>query len=230
MDEPLVDDITLLLLNPATGRPLTDATRFQAVLPGAVLLDLALRARLAAEPARWGGEKVRVQDAAPTGDVVLDEALRRLGSKPTAARTAVQRLGGRKLGLAVRERLAARGLVRHEPGGFLRLARDHPDPGARKTLVVEVAGALRAEDPASVPAHAAALLSLLQSVGAVPKVVPGLGWSRRQLADRVGAITEAMSQGEWAGAAVSAAVRSAQAAVTAAIAASTAAAAGGASS
>lgn len=227
MDAPLVDDVTLLLLDPASGRPLTDATRLTAVLPGAVLLDLALRERLEAEPARWGGDTVRVRDAAPTGDDVLDEALRRLGDRPTRARNAVQRLGGRKLRAAVRERLVARGLVRHEPGGFLRLTRDHPDPAARKALVAEVAAALETDDPARVPPHAAALVSLLHSVGAVPRVVPGLGLSRRQLTDRVEAVVEAVNRGEWAGAAVSAAVRSAQAAVSAAVISSTVVVAGG---
>lgn len=214
-----MDDVTLLLLNPETGRPLTDATRLRAVLPGAVLLDLALRERLESEPSRWGGDKVRVRDASPTGDEVLDEALRRLGDRPTAARTAVQRLGGLKLGRAVRDRMVARGLVRHEPGGFLRFARDHPEPGARKALVSEVASALG--DGADVTPHAAALVSLLQSVGAVPKVVPGLGLSRRQLTDRVQQIADGMAEGEWAGEAVSAAVRAAQAAVTTAIVTST---------
>ncbi|MFD0482041.1 GPP34 family phosphoprotein [Kineococcus sp. GCM10028916] len=222
MDTPLVDDVTLLLLNPETGRPLTDATRLRAVLPGAVLLDLALRERLESEPSRWGGEKVRVRDASPTGDEVLDEALRRLGDRPTAARTAVQRLGGLKLGRAVRDRMVARGLVRHEPGGFLRFARDHPEPGARKALVAEVASALG--KGADVTPHAAALVSLLQSVGAIPKVVPELGLSRRQLTDRVQQISDGMAEGEWAGAAV----RAAQTAVTAAIVTSTVAATGGA--
>ena len=214
-----MDDVTLLLLNPETGRPLTDATRLRAVLPGAVLLDLALRERLESEPSRWGGEKVHVRDASPTGDVVLDEALRRLGDRPTAARSAVQRLGGLKLGRAVRDRMVARGLVRHEPGGFLRFARDHPEPGARKARVSEVASALG--DGTDVTPHAAALVSLLQSVGAIPKVVPGLGLSRRQLIDRVQQISDGMAEGEWAGEAVSAAVRAAQVAVTTAIVTST---------
>jgi hypothetical protein len=160
-----------------------------------------------------------VHDAAPTGDAVLDDALRRLGTKRVAARAAVQRLGGRKLWVAVQERMVAQGSVRHEPGGFLRFARDHPEPGARKVLVAEVADALG--DPVRATPRAAALVSLLHSVGAIPRVLPDLGWSRRQLADRVNAVAAAMTEGEWAGEAVSAAVRSAQAAITAAIIAST---------
>lgn len=213
MDAPLVDDVTLLLLNPESGRPLTDATRLRAVLPGAVLLDLALRERLEAEPGRWGGARLTVRDASPTGDGVLDDALRRLEGRSTHTRAAVQRLGGGKLGRAVRDRMVKRGLIRHEPGGFLRLARDHPVPTARKTLVAEVVEALRVETPEVVTPHAAALVSLLHSVGALPKVVPDLGLSRRQLADRA----KVIAAGDWAGAAVSAAVRSAQAAVTSAI-------------
>ena len=221
MDAPLVDDVTLLLLNPESGRPLTDATRLTAVLPGAVLMDLALRERLESDPSRWGGAKLRVRDASPTGDAVLDDALQRLEGRTTHTRTAVQRLGGRRLARAVRDRMVARGVLRHEPGGFLRLTRDHPDPAARKALVAQVASALEAADPAQVPPRAAALVSLLHSVGAVPRVVPDLGWSRRQATDRAKAVVEAMAQGEWAGAAVSDAVRAAQAAVVSAVVAST---------
>lgn len=55
----------------------------------------------------------------------------------------------------------------------------------------------------------------------MPRVVPDLGWSRRQATDRAKAVVEAMAQGEWAGAAVSDAVRAAQAAVVSAVVAST---------
>lgn len=226
--DALVDDLTLVLLDPSGGRPLVDGTRARAVLGGAVLLDLALRGRLVAEPSRWGGDRVQVHDQSPTGDAVLDHALTRLGTRRTAASTAVTRISGGRTGHLVRERLAARGAVRHEPGGFLRFARDHPDPAVREPLVAAVASALQGQRP--VAPRTAALVSLVHAVGAVGKVVPGHGWSRRELDARVASVAKALEDGQWAGGAVAAAVRSAQAAVTAAIVASTSAAAAGAAS
>ncbi|WP_380171116.1 GPP34 family phosphoprotein [Kineococcus sp. DHX-1] len=227
--DALSDDLVLVLLDPHSGRPLVDSTRARAVIGGAVLLDLALRERLVAEPARWGGDKLQVADPSPTGDPVLDHAVSRLGSRRTAASTAVTRVAGGRTAQTVRERLAARGAVRHEPGGFLRFARDHPDPAVREPLVAAVAAALQGTRPVTV--RTAALVSLVHSVGAVGKVVPGHGWSRKELDARVASVAKTLDEGHWAGSAVAAAVRSAQAAVTAAIVASTSAAtAGGASS
>jgi hypothetical protein len=225
---PLVDDLTVVLLDPHSGRPLVDSTRFRAVLGGAVLLELALRGRLVAEPSRWGGDKVQVHDSSPTGDTVLDRALERLGDRRTAATAAVSRAIGWRTGQEVRARLVARGAVRHEPGGFLRFSRDLPDPAVREPLVRAVAVALQGERPVSV--RTASLVTLVHSVGAVGKLVPGHGWSRKELDARVASVAKALEADQWAGSAVAAAVRSAQAAVTAAIVASTTAASTGAAS
>ncbi|PRY16136.1 GOLPH3/VPS74 family protein [Kineococcus rhizosphaerae] len=219
MDTALVDDVVVLLLDPESGRPLTDATRLRAVVGGSVLLDLALRGRLVAEPTRWGQDKVEVTDASPTGDDVLDHALQRLGTRRWAAASAVTRVVDQRVGRQVRDRLAGRGALRHTPGGVLRLARDHPAAPVRDPLVAALSDAV--SGTREVPPRVLALVTLVHSVGAVPKVVPGLALPRKQLAARVAKLSALLTEGEWAGPAVAAAVRSAQAAVTAAVTAGT---------
>nr|WP_276612191.1 GPP34 family phosphoprotein [Kineococcus vitellinus] len=215
--------MALLTLSPASGRPLTDSTRTPPLLAGALLMDLALRERVVAgERSRWWGRQLEVVDASPTGDALLDEALRRLRRRSVHARGAVQRIGGHRTTGAVRERLVTSGLVRHEPGGFLKLSRWYPDAAARDELVAAVAAALKAPDPAAVPPRTASLVSLLHAVGALGKVVPQLGLSRAQLRER----GKAFADGDWAGEAVAAAVQAAQAAVTSAVVAASAATAG----
>ncbi|WP_432524197.1 GOLPH3/VPS74 family protein [Kineococcus sp. SYSU DK006] len=213
-ERALVDDLALLTLSPATGRPLTDANRTPPLLAGALLMDLALRERVVAgERSRWWGWQLEVVDTSPTGDALLDEALGRLRRRSVHARGAVQRIGGHRTAGAVRRRLVRDGMVRHEPGGFLRLNRWYPDAAARDELVAAVAAALEAPDPAAVPPRTASLVSLLHAVGALGKVVPQLGLSRGELRER----GKAFADGDWAGQAVSAAVQAAQAAVMSAV-------------
>ena len=212
-ERALVDDLALLTLSPASGRPLTDSTRTPPLLAGALLMDLALRERVVAgERSRWWGQQLEVVDASPTGDALLDEALGKLRRKTVHARGAVPRIGGHRTTGAVRERLVTSGLVRHEPGGFLKLNRWYPD-AARDELVVAVTAALKAPDLATVPPRTASLVSLLHAVGALGKVVPQLGLSRGELRER----GKAFADGDWAGQAVSAAVQAAQAAVMSAV-------------
>ena len=75
----LAEDVLLLLLNDTSGKAVVDKTRLDLALAGGILLDLTTAGRVdVAGP----GEQVKrgrlvVRDARPTGDDVLDEALRR---------------------------------------------------------------------------------------------------------------------------------------------------------
>lgn len=219
---PLVDDLMLVLLSPQTARPVVDGQRLAPALAGAVLLDLALAGRLDVTPgARRSSDRLVVVPGPPTGDALVDDALTRLGGEQRRARAAVQKISRWKLPREVQVRLAEQGLVEHTPGGFLKLTRNVPDTAARTVLVDEVTAALTGPQP---PApRPAALVSLLHAVGAVAKVTPGTGMTRREVARRA----KEVSEGEWAGAAVLAAVRATQAGTSAAV---TAALAAGASS
>ena len=219
MERLLLDDLTLLLLSPASGRPLVDSMRLGPGLAGAVLLELALQGRVEVEEAvRRRGDRLRVVPGPAPADPLLADALVRLSTgraatHPTAARAAVEKIARQRLPRRARERLAAQGLAEHSPGGFLRLARTRPDAAAREELLALVGAALLSKDPRGVDQRSAALVSLLHAVGAVAKVVPATGLPKKELTARA----KAVSEGEWAGAAVLAAVRAAQSAVTTAV-------------
>lgn len=220
----LVDDLVLVLLSPDTARPVVDGQRLAPALAGALLMDLALAGRLdVAEGARRSGDRLAVLPGPPTGDALLDDAVTRFGPDRRRARAAVQRISRRRLPREVLERLAGDGLVEHTPGGFLRFARNVPDPSVRKQLVADLTGVVTGT--AAPGERRTALLSLVQAVGAVPKVVSVPGTTRRELNRRAKEISEA----EWAGAAVLAAVRATRAGTTAAVTAAVAAGAAAAS-
>lgn len=69
----------LLLAYAEDGTPLTDGTHLDNGLGGAVLLELALAARVGIEDKR-----VVVADPSPTGDPLLDDNLARVGAEPKA--------------------------------------------------------------------------------------------------------------------------------------------------
>ena len=219
----IAEDLALLLQSPETGRPVVGFQELAPALAGALLLELALRERVHVEDGgRWSGDKLRAVPGPATGDDLLDEALGKLpAERSTGARGAVQKIADRRLAGEVHERLAAAGLARRTPGAFLKLGRTHPDVATRKELLASVLAALEAPDASAAEQRPAALVSLLHAVGAVTKVVPAEGAGRKDLKRRA----KALSEGEWAGAAVLAAVRAAQSGAAAAVTAATAAAA-----
>lgn len=83
----LAEDLLLLLLHDASGKPMVDTTRLDLALAGAALLELATLGKVdvtgphdAVKPGR-----LIVRDGTPTGDTVLDEALRKAVEAVTAA-------------------------------------------------------------------------------------------------------------------------------------------------
>lgn len=211
----IAEDLLLLLIDDVSGRLRLDRTRLDRVLAGAVLIELALAERISpampGEPARAGTLVVRA--AGPTGDVVLDAALSRLGSAtPTKPARAVE-----KLVKGIREtllhRVVAAGFVHEQHGTTLGVF-----PTTRWPAIdVRHESALRAELSAvlihgQVPQRrVAALISLLVAVDAVPKVVPTS--DKRALVRRA----KQVADGDWAGEAVRKAVDAVNAAVIAAM-------------
>ena len=210
----LTEDLVLLLLDPGTGRAVVDSTSLDRAIGGALLLDLATRERITAD---GDGARARlsVASAAPTGDPLLDTALARL-EKPVRAQRAVERLA-RGTRTPVLERLAERGLVRHERNrllGILPISTWTPGDVAKELRGRVTAVLLDGGQPDQ---HLAMLISLVHAVKAEHKVVDG---PRRQLRARAAEVAD----GEWAGQAVRKAVQAVQASVLTAIAVSTAAA------
>ncbi|MCK6211720.1 GPP34 family phosphoprotein [Georgenia sp. EYE_87] len=210
----IAEDVVLLLTDDTTGRPVVDSTRRDLVLAGAVVLELAERGRLQLS---GPGQEVRagrvvVADTSPTGDDVLDTALGNLAArkpdKPKNALPAVAKGLHRRL----LERLAERGILRVEEdrvlGIFPRtswpaLDSAHEDELRRGLHDVLVVGRTPTVREAN-------LISLLQSVNQVPKVLPGAQIGRAELRRRAGAV-----EGSFASDAVRKAVDEAIAVMTA---------------
>ncbi|MEU6700512.1 GPP34 family phosphoprotein [Pseudonocardia sp. NPDC046786] len=199
--------LAVVLLDPGTGRFVVDRQRTERALAGAVLLDLAARGRLATDDRPR--PRLRLLPG-PATDVVTERATR-LPSGWFPARRGVSRLVP-GLRPAVLDALGSGGHADREPGGFLRSARWWPEPALREALLAGVAAALR--DGVAVDARLAGLVSLLHAVRAEHRVLDG---RRRELRERARVVAD----GDWAGPAVTAAVREVQA-VTAAVAASAA--------
>lgn len=209
----LAEDLLLLLLDDATGKPVTDSIKLDHALAGAVLLELATLGRVdVAGP----GEEVRagrlvVRDDAPTDDAVLTEALRRIATKGPRTPKASLRTLTKNLREDLLARLADRGVVRLQEGKVLGLFptrawpaadsrhEDHVRQGLHDVLVVG-----RSPEP-----REAALISLLHAVDQVPNLLADSGIEKRELKRRA----KAVADGDFAGEAVRTAVRDVQLAV-----------------
>ncbi|HXV92719.1 MAG TPA: GPP34 family phosphoprotein [Pseudonocardia sp.] len=210
-------DLVLLLHDPVSGRPLVDRTSLDRAAGGALLLDLTATGRVRAD-GEGKRARITVTDPSPTGDPLLDDALRRLGrSRPGGSRRApgaVERLA-RRTRPAVLRQLVARGVLREEPsrvlGIFPRTSWPALDPAPRAELVARIAAVLL--DGVDPDERLAVLISLVHAVRAEHKVVDG---PRRALRARAAQV----AAGDWAGAAVRSAVQSVQISVATAVAAS----------
>lgn len=118
----IIEDYLLLALDDVTGKPVTDTSYLQEVAGGALLVELALRARvdLAGDGSAWRSGRVVVRDQSPTGRPLLDASLAvvksREGSKPKGL---VEALARTKPANAALDGLVGRGLLRREEGRIL---------------------------------------------------------------------------------------------------------------
>ena len=210
----IAEDVVLLLTDDTTGRPVVDSTRRDLVLAGAVVLELAERGRVRLtepdEEIKTG--RLVVADTSPTGDDVLDTALGNLAARKPDKPKNVLPAVAKGLHRRLLERLAERGILRVEEdralGIFPRTSwpavdsahEDELRQGVHDVLVVGRAPTAREAN----------LISLLQSVNQVPKVLPGAQIGRAELRRRAGAV-----EGSFASAAVRKAVDEAIAVMTA---------------
>lgn len=224
----IAEDLMLLLLDPA-GRPRADSTRLGLVLAGAVMLELALLEKVdvaaPGEPVKAG--RLVVRDATPTGDPLLDEALRVIaagqGRKPQDV------LGKVAKGLRARvlDRLVRQEAVQHVEGRVLGIFPTHAwPPMLRHGVDVNAEGIRAVLVHGRTPTQReASLIGLLRAVDKVPQVVGDVGIPRRELKRRA----KAVPVGDFAGEAVRRAIEAVDAAAAGAIAAVAAAGAAGAS-
>lgn len=212
----IAEDLLLLLTDDVSGKAVVDGQRVDLALAGAVLVELvtARRVELRTTAGRLTSRTVVVPvDPTPTGDPVLDEALRRVGER--APRTPQNLLGplGKRLAGALRDRLVARGILRAEHGTVLGIFPTRSWPAADSSHEARVRAGLRdvlvlGRTPTE---REASLVALLHAVGVVPKQFADLGVDRRTLKARA----DAIARGHVAGDAVRKAIEAINAAVAA---------------
>jgi hypothetical protein len=213
----------LLLAYDEDGTPLTDGTRLDNGLGGAILLELALAHRVDVEDKR-----VVVTDRGPIGDPLADEALSRIAQeKPRKPGYWVTKLS-KQARPRILAKLVADGVLTVEEDRVLWVfPRKKYPPASGETPAVEVEARERIRaavlGSGEVEPRTAALCALVAATELDRKIVIGL--DRKQVKARLKEIGE----GAWAADAVRKTIEEIQAAVMVAIIASTTAATAGSS-
>ncbi|GAA1165331.1 hypothetical protein GCM10009584_02760 [Ornithinimicrobium humiphilum] len=215
----LIAEELLLVGTAPDGRNLLGTQR-QIVVAGALLTELVLRERLDVDDR----SRLRMVAGGTIGEPLLDDALVRFGERQGKKPKDVLGSIGRKVEKPVFESLVRRELVRPEPVRALGMTWMTRWPvlegGPRDTIVADLLRVVcRMEEPNS---RTGALVSLLQAVDALPRVLPKEmrpGVPNRDVRRRGKEITK----GRWASEAVVKAVQEATAATMAAVGAATAA-------
>lgn len=213
----IVEDLLLLLTDDTSGKSLVASTELDLSLAGAVLLELAMAGKVdvtgPGDPGRNG--RLVVRDPAPTGDPLLDEALTRLTASPDRKPGKGLDLIKKDLRASTYRRLVERGIVRSENGKILGVFPTHRWPardvvhetGIRQTLHDALITGTTPQP------QTAALISLLQSIKAVNKILDVPRAERSAVKDRA----KQISQDAWAADAVRKAVDAVNSAVVAAV-------------
>lgn len=189
----VAEDLLLVLLDDERGTLLVDQVAADAGVAGALLLELALagRIRVHEQPGILGRQVVRVSDASPTGDALLDRSLAVVAEKDRTATGLVEHLSP-GLRRELLDRLERRGIVEHDEGRVLGVFPRHrwPAQDTRHEL------ALRADLRASLVGDTApsgrvgTVIALLHAIGAEHRVLAFPGRSHRELRARAAELTE----------------------------------------
>jgi hypothetical protein len=213
----LADDLLLVLLDPASGKPRTAGTKLDYGLAGALLLELALAERIDVVGAKPSKAQVVVLDDAPLEDDLLADAARRIGGKRRRADRLVPALSKGLRGRLL-ERAEQRGDVRRQR---LLLRRDRwpaADDARARALVARLHDVLLTgitPDP-----RTAGLVALLAAIDAAPAAVEAPDRATRKAVSRR---ARQIGEGAWAAESVRRAVKAAYDAVAASTAAAVAA-------
>jgi hypothetical protein len=205
----LAEDLYLLADDAATGRPVIDKSHLELGLAGSLLLELALRRRIAMVDAG-----VTMTSETPTGEPLLDGALTRIGGDAGAHGPDhwVRRLarGARR---AVQRRLVEVGVLQRDEHRFLRVIpvhRTHETDGRiHHELVEHLYDAVVLDRSPSPETAALALLAL--ALGLERHLFPRV--DRRVIGRRLAEVAAECGEGRWAATAVACAVNAMDAAL-----------------
>ncbi|MEU4407775.1 GPP34 family phosphoprotein [Streptosporangium sp. NPDC023963] len=201
----IAEEVLLLAYDEEQGRQLIGSSELDAALGGALLAELAVGGRI-----DLADRKVAVLDATPVGDEELDTALARIAAESKARKPEwwVQRLHSGKLRSRLLARLAERGVLDEERrkilGIFPSTRYPERDPGVELAIRERVQSVLSGATPDE---RAAVLIAILHAAKIDRKAFPGAS------KERIKEITE----GEWAGEAVSQTIAAVNAAVMTAV-------------
>lgn len=203
-------EVMLLSLRADEGTPEFGVSSCHA-LAGAILAELLLRERIGIQSER-NKQFVRVQDASPAGEPILDEALEKMVSVKRRAtlQTWVSRLATQKLRTATATELCRRGILRADEASvlliFKRKIYPELDPRPEREVVDRLKTAISGEATDLEP-RTAILVSLAKGTGLLKPL-----FSRQELKSREERI-ERIAKGEVTGKATAEAIHAAQAAI-----------------
>lgn len=211
----IAEDVFVLLVDDASGKPLVDSTKFPRVLAGALVLELAMSGCV-----RITGKGEQIKDGRlvvagpPPQDPLLARAHNVVGNEknPMKPQKAIEKLQ-KKLVDEVGARVAQQGYVelrRDKVWGLFPTTTWPARDTSRQEEARQWIGRAIVDGTTPSPGTSA-LISLVAAVDAVPKVLPGV--DKKSAKKRAKEIAE----GEWASAAVRKAVQDVNAAVTAAM-------------
>jgi hypothetical protein len=212
----IAEDLLLLLYDDESGKPITGAPGLDYALAGAVLVELTMLGKLdiAGEGEEIKRGRMKVLDATPTGDAILDERLAYVADKPgKRPKDQIGRLS-KKLREQLLARLAERGVLTADEGKVLGIFPVTRWPATDARHEAEVRSALESvlKVGTAPDQRTGALIAVLSALNVVPKIVTD-AVDKKALKQRAKEIAES----DWAADAVKKAVAEMQAAVTTAI-------------
>jgi len=213
----IAEDLLLLLTDDNSGKLVVPAGEVDVALGGAMLIELTLLGRVdvagAGESVRKG--RLLVNDAGPTPDPLLDEALAQVAGKQGKKPADAVRPLGKGLRNRLYARLGDRGLLRAERGKVLGIfpSRQWPAQEAAHESSVRVLLAHALRVGATDDVRVAALVSLLHALKAVHKVVgpDTVGLPKKEMK----ANAKRVAEGDWGSEAVRKAIEAMNAAMVA---------------
>jgi hypothetical protein len=204
----IAEEVLLLSIDHDSGKNvLLGNDKIAPVLGGALLVELALMERIGVTPDSDGWRRrgrVMITSTAPTDDPELDDLMAVLERREGArVKDLLSQLSFKPITNGLRDRLLQRlaraGVVREQRSEIFRLRRwptANPVPGdeLRSRLWAALVGG------ATPTERTAALISLLNATGRLPKVVAGAD------AKALRVRAKELSEGDWAGKAVKRAI------------------------
>ena len=201
----------MLCLDDESGKKTLSSDKLPPALGAALLVELALMERIGVTPHDAGWQRrgrVTITDTKPTDDAELDVALAGLEQRENVkVKDLISDMSGKRITKGLLDRLAgglvAAGALGEERSKVLGLRRwPTADPGPEQEVMARLQSSLVGD--ATPTERTVALIALLQSTGQLTKVV-STGDNR---ADKkaLQAKAKALTEGDWAAAAVKQAI------------------------